>query len=383
MRNQTRKGTETRAPGIFQIKPGLFRLYARRKDPRKSGKGNAKERLFEGTFQDAKRARAQLVLDLETKVEETEKKAKETFAVAAKSWLKLKEPALSAATARGYADALDLHLIPALGDIYIHELTRQDTMRMVNGLKAKRLAYDTIKGKVRVLHNLWGDLRIDDETLKDITHKISIGTKKQADPDDDNSLTPVELDRFLAAWIGHRDEAMINVLADSGQRFCHVSACEWSDFDASNGRIKMMRSQTRQVVAATNVIKRTPGYVPLTPETVLLLHQHRERLMRESHPGLARGLMFPGATGKYKTPASLHKSWIRAIARAGITRPFSVHGLRNTTNDAIMKLSGGETARQMIGHAGREMTLHYSTIRYEDKVIALAKFRAARKGVQS
>lgn len=381
MRNKIYKGTH-KSPGIFQIKPGLFRLSARRKDPRRVGKGRAREQLFEGTYQDAKRARAQLVLQLETAVEELEARAKQSLNDAMLSWLALKAPVVSAATARGYRDAIVHHLAPALGNIFVDKVNRHDVQRMVNKLIEKGLAHDTIKGKTRVFRTFWWWLMLDDETLRDVTKGVDVGTEKLADPDNTNTLAPGEIQRFLQAWTGHRDEALINLLFWGGQRWCHTSALLWEDLDVGGLSVKMMRSQTRGVVTKANRNKRTPGYVFLPEHVVALLVAHRERLMRDSVPN-PLGLMFPSAVGTYRTPNSVFKSWRKAVVRASIKRPFSVHGLRNTKNNLTRQVSDETTTRAMIGHVSQQMTAHYSHVDEAQKVATQAKVFAMISGVQS
>ncbi len=69
------------------IKPGFYRLHARRVDPRRQG-ARAKERLFEGSLQQAKLERAKLVQELLDQTEVPTVEA-QTFKSYSRSWLKL------------------------------------------------------------------------------------------------------------------------------------------------------------------------------------------------------------------------------------------------------------------------------------------------------
>src|SRR6185312_6291684 len=109
---------------------------------------------------------------------------------------------------------------------------------------------------------------LDRDGLRDVCRKLSYPTEALADPDDTNALTPDELRRFLDGWKGKDDEAMINVLAYTGQRWAHVSALVWSDLHAAGCRVKMTKSHVRQHIAPANRIKRVPGWCPL-PEHVV------------------------------------------------------------------------------------------------------------------
>lgn len=360
-----------KAPGIRQVKPGLFQIRVTRKDQRRAGR-RQRDQLFEGTLLEAKRHHAQLVLELESSVEE--KAERLTFSLAAKSWLALKLPNLSEATKVNYSSSLDDHILPVLGSLYVDRLRRNDVKAWLNGLQAKGLAQETVAGKLRLFRNLWHDLTEDDERLRDITRKVWDPTEEQDDPDDTNALLPEELGRFLSGWRGLPDEALVNVLAFTGQRFCHCSALHWSDVDFANNRVKMMKTQTRQAVRKANKSKRTPGWCVLPEHVMVMLREHRLRLLREGNPGLPLDIVFPSSTGTYKTPGSLYKTWQKVKKAADIERRFTVHGLRGTFND-MTRLAGASdaTTRAMIGHSTAEMTQHYASVTVAEKAAVVGR----------
>jgi len=72
----------------------------------------------------------------------------------------------------------------------------------------------------------------------------------------------------------------------------------------------------------------------------------------------------------------------RALARAGIAKRVTVHGLRRTFNNLSRQVAGNIVTRAITGHVTDEMTEHYSHVdcaaklRAADQVVALAGLRA-------
>jgi integrase len=362
MRSDTSRGM-TKAPGVLMIKPGFYRLHARRVDPRRQG-ARAKERLFEGSLQQAKLERAKLVQEL---LDQTEVPTVEalTFKSYSRSWLKLRASTVSTNTALHYSSIIANDLWPSLGSLYLDKMDRGDIQAFINGLVDK-MALASIKTKFRVLRSIWRDV-IADYALPDITHRVKFPTGKAKNDEDTNSLQPEELGRFLDAWKGKRDEAMVWVLASTGLRWCHVSGMRWEDIDWDKKIVRVRRAHVKGIISEVNKIKKAPSQAPLADIVVEKLKAHRVQLMKEGTDN-PDGWCFPGLSGKPKVPSSIRKPWKKALSWAAIYHRFSVHGLRRSFNDLCRRAKvDGIIVRSFTGHSSDEMREHYSSVGTEEK----------------
>jgi integrase len=92
--------------------------------------------------------------------------------------------------------------------------------------------------------------------------------------------------------------------------------------------------------------------------------------------------VFANGDGGLLGPCALRFPLQRALARAGITKRVTVHGLRRTFNNLSRQVAGNIVTRAITGHVTDEMTEHYSHVdraeklRAADQVVALTGLRA-------
>jgi hypothetical protein len=77
--------------------------------------------------------------------------------------------------------------------------------------------------------------------------------------------------------------------------------------------------------------------------------------------------------GTYRTPNTLDAAWTKCLAKAGIDKRFTIHGLRYTFTD-LVRLANVDAVvqRALTGHVTEEMQRHYSTIGLAEKRAAVA-----------
>jgi integrase len=82
---------------------------------------------------------------------------------------------------------------------------------------------------------------------------------------------------------------------------------------------------------------------------------------------------FPSAEGTLRTPNSLDRAWARFLKQAGITKRFTVHGLRYTFTDLVRRANVDAVVRRALtGHVTEQMQRHYSTVGLDEKRAAIA-----------
>jgi hypothetical protein len=80
--------------------------------------------------------------------------------------------------------------------------------------------------------------------------------------------------------------------------------------------------------------KKAPPMIALEPRTLELVRRHRRYLTQRSHPGLKTGLLFPSKAGTRPVGNDqLNDVWRDAQVMAGIDRPVTVHGIRQSFHD--------------------------------------------------
>jgi integrase len=382
--------TPTRYPGVFRLDQATYWIRAKVVDPR-TGKHKEIDRILEGvTAHEAAQRRDALINEIKQSVQHAKKVRVGEFA---KSWIESKTLKLDSTTARTYADALENHILPALGNYYYDALSPTDVQRWIDDAllrgwtsekrgskrdktKTVRRAYsrDTVLGWFRVFRTMTRDAMAALELPRDPTLRITM-PEDTGDEGEANSLSPAQLAAFLTAMrtLYSQHYALVVLLAYTGLRFCHASALHWGDWDEAGGVLRISRKQVRGKVGPVTRKKRAPKEYPVEPELAEILKQHRLRLLKKQAPGLAKGLMFPSKAGTYRTPNSLDVAWAKCVTEAQIDKRFTIHGLRYTFTDLVRLANVDAVVRRALtGHVTEEMQRHYSTVGLDEKRAAVA-----------
>lgn len=379
----------TRYPGVFRLDQTTYQIRAKVIDPR-TGKDKEIDRVLKGvTAHEAAQQRDVLMNEILHSVQRAQKQRVGEFA---RSWLESKALKIDPTTVRTYADALENHILPALGDYYYDVLTPIDVQRWIDDSvrrgwtsekrgskrtsKAARRTYssDTVKGWFRVFRTMTRDAMVMLNLQRDPTLRISI-PDDGGGRDEANALSPAQLASFLGAMREHYPQhyALVVLLAYTGLRFCHASALHWSDWHEAGGVLRVVRKQVRGKVGPVTRKKQAPKEYPIEPELAEILKQHRVRMLKEQVPGLEKGLMFPSKVGTYRTPNTLDIAWAKCLELAGIDKRFTPHGLRYTFTDLVRRANVDEVVRRALtGHVTEEMQRHYSTVGIDEKRAAIA-----------
>lgn len=376
-----KSGMPTRYPGVYRVEDNSHRVRGKVVDPR-TGKTKEIDRLVIGvSAREASEMRAALIKEALGPAVDAQRMRVGEFA---QSWIKTKKLKLDPATARTYADALDNHILPALGDYYYDVITPMDVQKwiddaIVNGWKSpnseERRTYSafTVRVWFRVFRTMTRDAIGMLGLPRDPTLRVSFPDAPERD--ESNSLSPVQLAAFLTAMQDDHPQhyALVVVLAYTGLRFCHASALRWEDWDEESGVLRIERKHVRGKVGPVSRKKRAPKEYPVEPELQEILKWHRHRMVKKQSPGLAEGWMFPSRAGTLRTPNSLDKAWAAALEAAEIDKRFTVHGLRYTFTDLVRRANVDAVVRRALtGHVTEEMQRKYSTVGIDEKRAAVA-----------
>jgi integrase len=407
------KGEKTPYAGVERLGENLYRVRARVTDPR-TGKRREADQQFEGTAKEADRFRADLERAL---LEQPVAKAaptssglprRPTVTDFARFWLTGKKLALDPATLQRYVAALDLHALPAFGDLYCDAVLMADVQAWVN---AELAAVDELGEQLYGRATVHSWFRIVRTMMRDAVAQLRLAhdpTMRISFPDlvpkheGENRLTAAELQPFL-------DEVRIQAptlhaitctLAWTGLRFCHASALRWEDIDELRKTITVRRKNVRGRIGPVSKKKKAPDVLPLMPELANVLRWHQEQLVAAAGEydrgarALDSGWVFPARSRRkggdqpftpIHSTGSLRKGWEKALAalqKAGSLddERFTVHGLRRTFNDLLNAGKVDEQTKGALTAQSPEMRAHYSTVDMDAKRAAMESVMQVAKG---
>ena len=363
-----KKVIATRYPGVYRV-PGddSYRLRGSVKDP-KTGRMIALDKMVRASSdREANKLRNDALAECEVASEVQERERLRDYAI---SWLRLKLPTLKAATRAHYAEVLDNHVLPILGDYYLDAITTADLVSWRDAMRESGARPATINTRMRVLKALMRDATYEKNLPRDPTQRLPALREVRAE-DDPNCLSAEDLSRLLAAAAQHapRWHAFFYTMAFTGTRFGEVTALKWTDVDEVAGVIRVVRAQWKGRVdtTKTGVIRS----VPLSPELLAVLQAHRAMLFKGQHPGLAEGWVFPADKGGLMHNTAPRRALAKCLTLSGITSRFTIHGFRRTFNNLMRQVTAGEVVRSMTGHSTVAMTEHYSHVGGEEKRAAI------------
>lgn len=368
-----------------------WRVRAGMVDPR-TGKRKEVQRRVNGSFADAVKARQVLMGDLAAgRAVEAPRLERLTLSVFARSWLEQRSVRVRPSTLARYAEALDLHVLPELGDYYIDALTTEDVetwlaraaMKRHDAARAgarrkrkqgdpahkpvlRRVSPATVNGWLRTFKTvLKAAARL---TGRDIGAPVAPLPEAPAR----EGLTLSETRKLLAAAADDicTQSVMLHILIFTGMRFSECAALRWEDIDEETGTIHVRRNHRRGKILPTknNRVRR----LPLVPELRPLLKAHRKQLLEEQDPGMAEGWCFATTTRtggliRLRVQSTMRKRLDKWQKAGGLARHVTPQDIRRTWVDLSRQAKVDVVVRHaIVGHSGDDVHGQYSTVRDEE-----------------
>jgi len=335
-----------RHPGVTPLGRGRYQLRVQLREPGGRSRKEVKRIVRCESLRDAV-AERQTLLEAVISGDVGEQRERLTLADFAESWLRAKKRRLAVSTAERYASALDLHIGPVLGGIYLDRLTRWHIERWMGDKQdSGRYQASTINGWLRVLKTI---------TAAAVPEYIDLDPAARVDPlpeplrdeNDPNALNEEELGRLLAAFREHAPDQfpLVALMATTGLRWGEATALKWEDLDREAGIIRIRRAHWHGHLKGTKTKRNRK--VPLGPKLLAVLDAWRAELVRQQHPGLEAGWCFPSSTGGLRFNSTMTNSMRVCLERAGITKRVTPsQGIRRSAEDGLRRLGvGGAVGR--------------------------------------
>ncbi len=356
--------------GIRKMKDGRFEVRVNRIEARTGLMANRKATVS-GTRKDAEAVRDELRRQLASTVEKRPQIRLREYAA---SWLerRVERAEIRDSVARKYGYSLR-HILPIIGDLYVHTITRAD----VEGYVALRKSQVGIVGGNSVLNELRLIRTIARDTMAEgyattyWADRVKPPKVRKYSKDRPNRFTPSQAFRVLAeipkVW-----QPLVLLMMSTGLRWGEASALHWEDIDTETNEALIRYGNDRGTLVE---VKTDSSYrtVPVDPEVLEALGLRREK-----------GLVFPVTRGANR--GELHRGYPlvnmlkRICAKVGV--PYvKPHGLRRTFNNLGRTVTERDILKAMSGHSTDVMVEHYSHVELGEKQAVaraiLAMVRAA------
>ena len=281
-----------------------------------------------------------------------------------------------------YRSAILLHIVPALGEVKLVDLTPSQVQAFVNRLEGQ-VSAKSIKNFHGVLHRAlekavaWGYIP---RNPADACSLPRIAKKEVS------FLAGDDLRRFLEAIRGKPYENMILTAIFTGMREGELLGLCWDDVDFQRGTINVR--QQLQLVRGTYVMVSTKSDKTrlLTPSLFVMeiLKQTRQEQLKQR---LAAGpdwiedypLVFTRPTGENVARNTLYMNFKRCLAAAGLPDTIRFHDLRHSY--AVFALESGDNIKEIqaaLGHYSAAFTMNtYGHISEEARKESAARQQAA------
>lgn len=261
-----------------------------------------------------------------------------------------------------YRGVIEHHVRPAIGRVYLHELTPQHVQHMLNDVSAKGLAPRTVRNVLRVLHSALETALRWNLVARNVAALV---TPPRIPHSEEGFLSPEEAKQFLAVIEGDRLEALYKVALATGLRQGEALGLQWSRVDLAAAVIS--------VTHALQVINGKPELVepksaasrrliPVPTIAIEALHRHRARQIEER---LQAGetwskewdLVFTNQIGEPLSSRRLRNEFKAHLTAAGL-EDKRFHDLRHSC--ASLLLAQGVPMRvvmEILGHSNIQVTM--------------------------
>jgi integrase len=274
--------------------------------------------------------------------------APETFRAYASSWLQRRARSLHGRSLPTYEWVLSRHVLPDLGDVGIHCITRRTCCTIFDDLGRRGLGPRTVRLAVSVVTAILNDAVDAEVLLTNPAHRL---IRRYPEPRDEAPYyTEAQLRQFLSAAAEHTPtlHALFAIMGKAGLRVGEARGLQSSDFDLT-GRVIRVQRQIQKTGEEDLTKGKRSRAVPVVKSLLPILEPlcARERWV------------FPEVT----TVTGYRRIWkaTKRICTAARLPIVSPKAMRHTA--ASVLLSAGyplAAVQKMLGHADPRTTQRYA-----------------------
>ncbi len=159
------------------------------------------------------------------------------------TWLwEYKKPSLKAASFTRYESLSRVHILPALGDMFIKDIRPEHIQKLINDKSKTGLSPRTLKYIHVTLHNSFEQAMKNGLIMRNVADAVTLPQQKKKEI---QVFTPAEQVRFMEAVKGNRLEAAFILDLFTGLRLGELLALTWDDIDFKEGVLRVSRTIQR------------------------------------------------------------------------------------------------------------------------------------------
>jgi len=276
-------------------------------------------------------------------------------------WLPVVQARLRPGTWVEYRRKAETHLIPAIGQVPLQQLTTAMLNALYQQLRDRGVGPRTVQYVHATIRKALNDAVRWGLLVRNPAHHAAAPTPRRIEL---RTWTAAELHWFLACVRDDRLYAAWRLAALTGMRRGEVLGLRWADLDLDAGWLSVRQTLVvvdNQPQASEPKTARGRRRIALDPSTVAALRAHHKAQAAErlaAGPAWANtDLVFTRQDGAPLHPEHVRRQFDRHIARAGLPR-VRFHDLRHT--HATLALQAGvhpKVVSERLGHTTVAMTL--------------------------
>lgn len=253
-----------------------------------------------------------------------------------------------------YRSALDHHILPVVGDLFLDEIRPLHADIIVQELSRKGHNEGGTNKIIQILKTVIIGAEKDEVLSKNPLRFFSKLKLKQRPP---QYLNKNEINQFLSRNIDHELYHLFVVALNTGMRRGELAALRWSNILFDLNQIEVANTRDRYGLKETTKTGRV-RFVPMnqiTKATLMAMFKKR------------RGdYLFEDEFGNPLDFHHIYRDTEKALKKAGIFKKIRFHDLRHSYASNFM-MNGGNLndLREILGHTKIEMTLIYAHVAQE------------------
>ena len=360
--------------GLYRLEDGRIRVRTTAKDPT-TGKMVERQRTIDGDIAEARRIRTELKAEIQSR---SQKPQIITLADYAERWVERKARRWKKSTEKKCVNVLSYHVLPEIGHLSMRDIGRRDITDWIMTVEEKRkddgtlYSTDSVRGWWRVLRNMIRDAHAQGYLDEDITSRHDAPSTGVTGRQEQRTLSASQIGAVVEATRQYQPQryAEVVTLAYTGMRVGELYGLHWEDIDLADRIIEVRRSAWKGEAMETKT--GASRAVPVPDLVVEALKDHREKMIRDQHPGLEAAIVFPARHGGYRYGTSLSKPLRRVRNHLDIDVRVTPQVLRRTWNTLLVEARVDHiTIRSILGHSSDQMTEHYAGVPADKKRAAI------------
>jgi integrase len=296
------------------------------------------------------KSRAQLVRG------EFRRPARVKFSEAADEWVRHGETEGGArgpwkpSTRRDYRSALNAHLRPAFGELYLEKLTAQAIAGWRSRAMADGLSHRNAAKLLAILHGIFERARkaygFPSNPVVDVD-RVKVNYSGRVD-----FYSPEEVWALVRGARSDQDGALFLTAAFTGLRRGELLALRWRDVDFQGEAIRVEENLAGGEIGTPKSGK--VRSLPMVPEVATAL----ARLSQRGRFAGDDDVVFPGVEGGHLDGSALRRRYLTA-RKAAKLRPLKFHELRHTFGSLAIDRASIVQVQHWMGHADIDTTMRY------------------------